>query len=56
MAKKKEKRRSLLDKIKALDTEEHPQGKMVGQLFQAVAAGQFQVCIVFFRYHADTCR
>ena len=45
MAKKKEKRRSLVDKIRALDTEVHPQGKMVGQLFQAVAAGEIEVSI-----------
>ena len=43
MAKKKEKRRSLLDKIRGLETETHPQGKRVGQLFQAVAAGEIEV-------------
>ena len=42
MAKKKEKRRSLLDKIRGLETETHPQGKRVGQLFQAVAAGEIE--------------
>ena len=50
MAKKKEKRRSLLDKIKGLETETHPQGKRVGQLFQAVAAGEIEVscCVLLF--------
>ena len=46
MAKKKEKRRSLLDKIRGLETETHPQGKRVGQLFQAVAAGEIEVSSV----------
>ena len=50
MAKKKEKRRSLLDKIRGLETETHPQGKRVGQLFQAVAAGEIEVscCVLLF--------
>ena len=50
MAKKKEKRRSLLDKIRGLETETHPKGKRVGQLFQAVAAGEIEVsfCVLLF--------
>ena len=49
MAKKKEKRRSLLDKIRGLETETHPQGKRVGQLFQAIAAGEIEVsCVLLF--------
>ena len=49
MAKKKEKRRSLLEKIRGLETETHPQGKRVGLLFQAVAAGEIEVsCVLLF--------
>ena len=53
MAKKKEKRRSLLDKIRGLETETHPQGKLVGQLFQAIAGGEIEVggVLPFLRFH-----
>ena len=55
MAKKKEKRRSLLDKIRGLETETHPQGKLVGQLFQAIAGGEIEVCCVLFKVLSVVC-